>query len=135
MQQALKDYFENENLLFKNQHGIRKKHSTTIASIYFCDSIRKKMNNGKLTGAAFADLSKAFNTIGHSVLSQKLSIYGVKSKEIEWFNSIFLAERTMFVSTEIFLVRSQYTVEFPKDRLWGHYCLLFLSTTFSYFVC
>ena len=26
---------------------------------------------------------------------------------------IFLIERTMFVSTEIFLVQSQYTVEFP----------------------
>ena len=25
-QQALKDYFENENLLFKIQHGFRKKH-------------------------------------------------------------------------------------------------------------
>ena len=40
-QQALKDYFEHENLLSKSQHGFRKKHSTKIASIYFCDSIRK----------------------------------------------------------------------------------------------
>ena len=95
----MKDYFENENLLFKNQHGIRKKHSTTIASIYFCDSIRKKVNNGKLTGAAFADLSKAFSTIGHSVLLQKLSVYGVKSKEIEWFNS-YLFSRKNYVCTD-----------------------------------
>ena len=49
-QQALKYYFENENLLSKNQHGFRKKHTTKTASIYFYGSICKQMNNGKLTG-------------------------------------------------------------------------------------
>ena len=45
------------------------------------------MHNGKLTGAVYVDLSKVFDTIGHSVLLQKLSTYGVKHKELEWFNS------------------------------------------------
>ena len=71
-QQALKNYFENENL-FKNQHGFRKKHSTKTASIYFCDSIGNQMKNGKLASAVYVDLSKTFDTIGHSVLLQKLS--------------------------------------------------------------
>ena len=69
-QQALKD-FENEKLLSKNQHGFRKKHSTKTPSIYFCDSVRKQMDNGKLTGAVYVDWSKAFDTIAHSVLLQK----------------------------------------------------------------
>ena len=77
-QLALKDYFENENLLSKNQHGYRKKHSTKTALIYFCDSIHKQMNNGRLTGAVYVDLSKAFDTIGRNVLLQKSSTYGVK---------------------------------------------------------
>ena len=42
-------------LLSKNQHG-------------FSDSIRKQKKNGKLTGAVYVDLSKAFDTIGHSVV-------------------------------------------------------------------
>ena len=83
----------------------------------------------KLTSAVYVDLSKAFDTLGHSVLLQKLPTYGVKNKELEWFHSYLLTERTMFISIEIFLVQSQYTVEFPKDRSWGHCCLLFLSTT------
>ena len=95
-QQALKDYFEHENLLSKSQHGFRKKHSTKTASIYFCDSVRKPINNGKLTGTVYVDLSKAFDTIGHSVLLQKLSTYGVKDQELEWFNS-YLFNRKNYV--------------------------------------
>ena len=45
------------------------------------------MVNGKLTGALYVNFSKGFDTIGHSVLLQKFSTYGVKDKELEWFNS------------------------------------------------
>ena len=45
------------------------------------------MNNGTLTSAVYVDLSKDFDTIGHNVLLQKLSSYGVKDNELEWFNS------------------------------------------------
>ena len=41
------------------------------------------MNNGKLIGAVYVDLSKTFDTIGHSVLLLKLSTYGMKDKELE----------------------------------------------------
>ena len=54
------------------------------------------MNNGKLTGAVYVGLSKAFDTIGHSVLLPKLSSYGMKDKEIEWFNS-YLFNRKNYV--------------------------------------
>ena len=37
-----------------------------------CDSIRKQMNNGRLTGAVSVDMSKVFGTSGHSVLLQKI---------------------------------------------------------------
>ena len=56
------------------------------------------MNNGKLTGAVYVDLSKAFDTIGHSVLLQKLSTYEVKDKE-QWFNS-YLFNRKNYVCVD-----------------------------------
>ena len=99
VQQALKDYFENANLLSKNQHGFRKKHSTKTASISFCDSICKQIDNGKLIGAVYEDLSKAFDSIGPSVLLQNLSAYGVKNKELNWFNS-YLFNRKKYVCVD-----------------------------------
>ena len=44
-------------------------------------------------------MSKAFDTIGHSVLLQKLSTYGVKDKELEWFNS-YLFNRKNYVCVD-----------------------------------
>ena len=95
-QQALKDYFEHEIFLFKSQHGFRKKHSTKKSSIYFSDSIRKQMDNGKLSGAAYIDLLKAFDTIR---VLQKLPTYRVKEKELKWFNS-YLFNRKNYVCAD-----------------------------------
>ena len=55
------------------------------------------MNNGKLTESKY--LSKSFDTIGHSVILQKLSTYGVKDKELEWFNS-YLFNRKNYVCVD-----------------------------------
>ena len=94
----MKNYFENENLLSKNQHGFRKKQSTTTAwqLQYFCNSICKQINNGKLTGGVYVDFPRAFDNIGHGFTLLKLSTYGVKDKELEWFNS-YLFNRKSYV--------------------------------------
>ena len=57
------------------------------------------MNNDKLTRAVYVDLSKAFGTIDHSVLLQKLPTYGVKDKELEWFDS-YLFNRKNYVCVD-----------------------------------
>lgn len=41
------------------------------------------MNDGKLAVAVYVDLSKAFDTIRHNVLMNKLSAYGITDKELE----------------------------------------------------
>ena len=57
------------------------------------------MNNGKRTGVVYVDLSKAFDTIGHSVLMQKLPNYGVKDKELKLFNG-YLFNRKNYVCVD-----------------------------------
>jgi hypothetical protein len=38
----------------------------------FADDIIRSMDNGKVTGAAFLDLTKAFDTVNHDILLRKL---------------------------------------------------------------
>jgi len=64
------------------QFGYRRKRSTSSAATIFVDDIRKEMDNGKLTGAVFIDLTKAFDTISHAVLLEKIKSYGVNGKEL-----------------------------------------------------
>ena len=92
-------YLENNRLLTEFQFGFRKNRSTKMAATLLCDNIRKEMNNGKMVGAVFLDLSKAFDTIGHGVLLEKLYSYGVRGSELEWFKD-YLFDRTQIVEIE-----------------------------------
>ena len=79
----LMDHLERNNLLSDAQFGYRKKRSTDIATTLFVDNIRKNFDMGKLIGVIFIDLTKAFDTVSHSVLLFKRSAYGIKGVELE----------------------------------------------------
>ena len=65
----------------------RPNRPTQQATISLTDKIRFKANDNKLVGALLLDISKAFNTISHSVLLNKLKAYGIDNKKLEWFAS------------------------------------------------
>ena len=97
VQKQLKDYLEENKLLSDTQFGYRKKRSTELATSLILDEIRKAGDNGCLTGAVFIDLSKAFDTIGHSTLIRKLQDYGVNGNELQWFID-YLFGRLQYIS-------------------------------------
>ena len=70
-------------MLCSNQFGFQSNKSTELAATNFMDHVRTEMDNGKLTGVVFIDLSKAFDTISHAGLLNKLPEYGINSTELE----------------------------------------------------
>ena len=83
----LMEHLENHNLLSSCQFGFRKNRSTEHASVYFTDKIRKAMDSGLFTGAIYIDLSKAFDTISHSTLIDKLPDFGITGISQDWFSN------------------------------------------------
>ena len=86
-------YLSSNNLLSTKQFGFKPRLSTTVALAEFCDNILTGMENGKVTGAAFLDMAKAFDTVDHPILHSKLSKLGVRNSEINWFKS-YLSQRS-----------------------------------------
>ena len=80
-------YLNQHKLLNEKQFGFRPKHSTVNAISSFADEILLSMERGKLCGAVFLDLSKAFDTVDHTILLRKLSSFGVTSDTAKWFES------------------------------------------------
>ena len=62
-------YFLNDNkIITSKQFGFRPKLSTNTALTHFTDNVLLNMDSGRLTGAIFLDLSKAFDTVDHNLL-------------------------------------------------------------------
>ena len=93
----LYEYMASNKLFNDNQYGFRAKHSTEYAAIDLVDKIMSQIDKCEVPFAVFMDLSKAFDTLDHRILLQKLDYYGIQGTHLNWFES-YLTNRTQYVS-------------------------------------
>ena len=74
----LNSYLNNYNLLTHKQYGFRENHSTYMALVDLVDRVSKEIDSGQLSLGIFIDLSKAFDTIDHTILINKLPYFGIR---------------------------------------------------------
>jgi len=115
----LMEHLENHNLLTASQFGFRKKRSTEHASVYFTDQIRKAMDNGLLTGAIYIDLSKAFDTISHSTLIEKLPDFGVTGITQDWFTNYLFSRHQRVICGDRLSSREPVLCGVPQGSILG----------------
>ena len=81
--------------MYSHQSGFRREHSTDTCLINLMDYINNSISEGDYVGMVLLDLQKAFDTVNHSILCEKLRIMGVGN--IDWFIS-YLANRKQIVN-------------------------------------
>jgi hypothetical protein len=65
------------NLLYKYQFGFRTNYSTNMALVMLTDQILSALDKGDTVIGVFLDLKKAFDTVNHEILLEKLNKYGI----------------------------------------------------------
>ena len=89
--------FLYEGILDNYQSYFRGNHSTNLLLSFLTDKALKDFDEGFLTGMILTDLQKAFDTIDHENLLQKLKAIKFFEITIKWFKS-YLSERTFLVN-------------------------------------
>ena len=71
-------FLKNNHVLYDKHFGFQNKHSTTHALTEITEKIRAAREKKQFVCGIFIDLQKAFNTVNHDILLDKLNYYGVK---------------------------------------------------------
>ena len=89
----LYNYVQLNNILSPNQFGFRKGLSTSLAIFEVLKELYANWNEKVFSGCMFIDFSRAFDSINHKILFQKLELYGLDEISLSFFKS-YMGNRT-----------------------------------------
>ena len=92
----LMDFLNQNKLLSDFQYGFRPKHSCSDAMLSILRTIHSQLRSNKKVCLITLDIQKAFDSVDHKLLLNKLQNIGCDNQSMNWFNS-YLTNRTQFV--------------------------------------
>ena len=98
--------------IFTSQYGFRSGHSCQEVISELVGEIARNNDIGCHTIGVFLDLSKAFDTLEHEVLFEKLYKYGIRGTPLNWYRS-YLTQRKLRVK---YMVSSTQRQEYSQYK-------------------
>ena len=98
------NFIEKHDILYKKQFGFQKGMSTEYAVNSLVSNIVKCLESTEVGFCILLDFAKAFDTVNHEILLDKLEYYGIRGIALDWFKS-YLSDRMQ--CTEIGHIQSK----------------------------
>ena len=77
-----------------------------MANCYLTENIKSKLDKGNVVAAVFIDLKKAFDTVNHNILLNKLTTFNFSEHAIGWFASYLEhREQRVKIKTELTITK------------------------------
>ena len=115
----LSEYFISNNLFCPQQYGFQKKSSTELAALELLDKVLDQMDKHKIPINVHINLSKAFDSLRHDILLDKLTYYGVTLLAKTLIVS-YLSNRKQFVQVgNIKPIMKQVSTGVPQGSIVG----------------
>ena len=92
----LYEYLDSNKHLFIDQYGFRNLHSVVSCLLNCTNDWYVNIDRGKFTTMIFIDLKKAFDTVDHQILLNKMHNYGIDGLEHQWFSSYFFSAQSFY---------------------------------------
>ena len=92
MQVRLVSYLNKYNIIYEHQYGFQENKSTSLAIMDMYSNLIKAIDGKQYSCGVFLDFSKAFDTVNHDLLIEKIEHYGIRGIASEWFKS-YLSNR------------------------------------------
>ena len=96
IKKALYEHLINNNILSKYQYGFVSGRSTITQLLVTLNEWLYNLDNDIQTDAAYMDFRKAFDSVPHKRLINKLKAYKIDGQILKWIIS-FLSDRTQYV--------------------------------------
>ena len=97
MYTRLISFLETHKILICNQFGLRRSHSSYMALMIIINEITWALENAEHVVGIFLGFSKAFDTVNHDVMLNKLNHHDIRGNALEWFTS-YLSDRRQYVT-------------------------------------
>ena len=98
--------------------GIPEKLFNWEPLIHLTETWRNALDKGLKVGVLFIDFRKAFDTVNHTILLEKLKAIGVSGDLLSWLDD-YLSARKQFVQSSGFQSK-QKTINSPRVQDWSH---------------
>ena len=120
MKKHLLRYLETKNILNPMQFGFRQNRNTFMPLNIFSNDVYSAIDNKLSVLSIFVDFAKAFDTVNHEILINKMQHYGIRGPILSWIKD-YLTDINIFYLRAKNLLLHLLLLAFLREVFWDPY--------------